>query len=98
MICNLGDRGPTCTLHAEGIAYNVGSQAILRVLIRWRILALLFAFSFIGYVRRTRVSIWGSSSQCSSNLRERWSASRVRASLTALPAPVHSARRTSPKL
>jgi MFS transporter, ACS family, glucarate transporter len=29
----------------------------LRLLIRWRILALLFAFSFVGYVQRTSVAI-----------------------------------------
>jgi ACS family glucarate transporter-like MFS transporter len=50
MICNYGNRGPACTLHAEGIAQ-------LRVLIRWRILGLLFAFSLVGYVQRTSVAI-----------------------------------------
>jgi MFS transporter, ACS family, glucarate transporter len=50
MICNYGNRGAACTLHAERIAS-------LRMLIRRRILGLLFAFSFVGYVQRTSVAI-----------------------------------------
>src|SRR5277367_5474676 len=57
MICNYGDRRPACPVHAEGIAYIAEAAAVLRLLIRWRILALLFAFSFVGYVQRTSVAI-----------------------------------------